>query len=189
MYINNKVKEIAEKVKEKIEGKSSVSNCGQFQGYANFYLLISKFQQERSNLFVNGLNQHSVVDVILEIVEFKGLSLPGFLPKEIIEKKIQNELEKLKEAVKAFIDDVKEHNQKILKSIFSEMPSVAGRVKTLLQQKASEFLDQLIEKAKIYTIELIDVEKEMIWTSDAAHFTKEIPNDYFANMPHGKHFK
>jgi len=176
-YLITKSKEISEDVRGLMEGKKPlISKTGkiEFQGFAYLQILISKFYMEKNTLFVNGLKDLQPVEVILDIIESKAFSLPGFLPKEIIEKKIWTELEQLKNSVKSFISDVKTHNSKILKFVFDSKGSLGSEVKRVLNKIALDYLEKLAKETQEYICRLIDIEKEMIWTNDFVYFTKDI---------------
>ena len=188
-YLIKKAKDVGSMLKDVMECKVSLkekNNSLGFQGFANFNLLVSKFQKDKNNIFIDGLKKTSPSHVILDIVEFKGISLPGFLPKEILEQKVQAELEKLKSPISIFIEDVKKHNEKLLRSIFDSMGSISTEVKDLLLGKSLEYLESLSADTNHFIHRLIEFEKDMIWTSDTSYFLRydvkpSIQNSYVVN--------
>jgi len=176
-YLLTKSKEVSNDVRDIIEGKIQLTTKdgkSEFQGLALLQILISKFYMEKNTLFVNGLKSLQPVEVILDIIESKAFSLPGFLPKDIIEKKVGAELERLKSAVRSFISDVKSHNIRILKFVFDSKATQSTKMKKILNQFAHNYLEKLTRETQEYIFRLIDIEKSMIWTSDFAYFTKEV---------------
>jgi len=176
-YLITKSKEVSNDVKDIIEGKIQLTTKdgkSEFQGFALLQILISKFYMEKNTLFVNGLKTLQPVEVILDIIESKAFSLPGFLPREIIEKKIGTELDELKAAVKSFISDVKGHNSKIVKFVFESKGTLSTEVKKILNRIALDYLDKLTKETQEYIFRLIDIEKSMIWTNDFVYFTKDV---------------
>ena len=175
-YLLARAKDVSLEGQGIMEGKNSMippNKSKSFQGYANFNLLVRKFTHEKNEIFVTNLKNLSPAQVILEIVELKGLALPGFLPKEIIETKVRKELDNLKGPVKCFVKDVNEHNQKILKHIFDSMVSMSGAAKRLLHKVALDFLNRQTEDTLEFLDKLIEIEKDIIWTSDHAYFLKD----------------
>jgi len=175
-YLLSKAKEVTDKVQDIMEGKLIMpqkNKNSQFQGYAFFNLLVSKFSKEKNDIFVNNLKDLPPTQVIIDIVDLKGLALPGSLPKEIIEGKVKSELEKLKVPTNHFVEDMHDHIEKILKYIFDNMVSVSGGGKKLLHRIALDFLEKQKKEAIDLLDRIIEVEKEMIWTSDHSYFLKD----------------
>jgi len=66
-------------------------------------------------LFKEGFEQISIAEVIIDIVTFKKMDLPGFLPNDVFVNRIRKEIDALKQPVRSFIDKVKATNRKALK--------------------------------------------------------------------------
>jgi len=175
-FLLSKAKDIAKNVKDVIEGgelNRKEHDDRKLKGMAFFNLLISKFNDRKKKIFEDSYSTLSPGEVIIDILEKKGLALPGFLPKETIENMIRKELESLKNPIENFVYDLKDHIKEILKHIFENMSSISGSAKKHLQKYALDFLEEKEKETILYLHKTVKIEQSMIWTANQTRFLEK----------------
>jgi len=141
-------------------------NPSEFQGFAEFRLMISEFILSKAKLFNTGLSNLSPAQVILDLVECKKLDLPGFLPSKVFSDMVKKELEALVPLVRKFIQKVAEHNKKALKHALDNLNTVNPDARVFLEKECFGYLEILVKETQDLIEKIIEVEKDIIWTLD-----------------------
>ena len=148
-------------------------NICEFQGLSEFRLMIGEFNKSKSMLFTQGLKAAKLHEMIIDILEYKKMDLPGFLPSEVLADRVRRELDALKYPLDKFIERVYEKDQKVLKWAFGNMNIINEEIKTFFEKEAYGYLKELVDTTRKFIYDILEVEKDIVWTSDASILERE----------------
>jgi dynamin 1-like protein len=116
--------------------------------------------------FLNAVAHTDYYELCLDIMEARKLSLPGFYSEEAFQAKLRTEIEKLKAPCRAFITKIQTVLEKTIKVEIDKLFHYLPSLRTLISQKAKEFLMELTDDTSKFIEELIECEQMFIYTND-----------------------
>jgi len=137
-----------------------------FCGLTKINLFIKQLHKKQETLLMEEITKMDIGEMMIDIINSKGLSLPGFFSLNAFEKRVQDQISKLHPPVSKFIDTVQGQLSETvifsLNQIFKAVPQLGDKVK----KRALEYLKEITEETKDLVKKMYDFEKRMIFTTD-----------------------
>jgi len=150
-----------------LEGRETIHGRKDgFCGLTKIGLLVKELHCKQENMLLDEILRMDIGELMIDIIDSKGLSLPGFFSVNAFEKRIQEQIQKLVIPSSKFIDMV--HNQLVdliehsVNQIFKTVPNL----EKIVMKKALDFLKEITEETRVLVTKMYQFEKKMIFTTD-----------------------
>lgn len=171
-YMHNLIEELSRGVDNFSKGLAQIEETN-FKMLSEFRVFVGSFNQSKKKLFKEAFITANKIEAVIDIIDHKGMGLPGFLPNEVFDNRIKREIDKLNEYVETFVEQVRHSVSLALQYGCKQMTTRHVNAREFLESIAYTYLNMALTHTKNLIQELLESEKDMIWTADPMMLSSE----------------